>query len=72
MMADEMDMQGSTQPTESEENGSGLGLALALAALAAIGAGLAIQQIVRRRLSKPEIARLRFYKYLRELGHLES
>jgi len=51
---------------------SNLGLALALAALAAVGAGIAIQQILDRRLSKPEIARLKFYRYLRERGILES
>lgn len=54
------------------ERTSGLGLALALAALAAVGAGIAIQQLMDRRLSKPEIARLKFYRYLRERGHLES
>jgi len=51
---------------------SGVGLAVALAALAAVGAGLAIQQIYERRLSKPEMARLRFYRWLREKGHLDS
>ena len=51
---------------------SNLGLALALAALAALGAGIALQQIMERRLTKPEKARLRFYRYLRERGHLES
>lgn len=50
----------------------GVGLALALAALAALGAGLAIQQMLQRRLSRPERARLKFYRYLRERGHLES
>jgi hypothetical protein len=49
-----------------------LPLALALAAIAAVGAGLAIQQILDRRLSGPELARLKFYRYLRERGHLES
>lgn len=52
--------------------GSGLGLAIALTALAAVGAGLAIQQILDRRLSKPEVARLKFYRYLRQKGRLES
>jgi hypothetical protein len=37
-----------------------VGLAVALAALAAVGAGIAIQQIYERRLSKPEMARLDF------------
>ena len=55
-----------------EERGSGLGLALALAALAAIGAGIAIQQMMDRRLSAPEMARLKFYRYLHEKGRLES
>jgi len=51
---------------------SGVGLAVGLAALAAVAAGIAIQQIYERRLSKPEMARLRFYRYLREKGHLDS
>jgi hypothetical protein len=54
------------------ERPSGLRLGLALAAIAALGAGIAIQQILDRRLTKPEIARLKFYRYLRERGHLES
>lgn len=58
---------------QSQAEGAGnLGLTVALAALAVVGAGLAIQQILQRRLSRPEIARLKFYKYLRERGHLES
>jgi F0F1-type ATP synthase membrane subunit c/vacuolar-type H+-ATPase subunit K len=57
---------------EKEERSSGVGLAIALAALAALGAGIAIQQFMERRLSKPEVARLRFYRYLRERGRLES
>ena len=57
--------------TTSEQR-SGAGLAIALAALAAVGAGIALQQLLERRLSKPEIARLKFYRYLRERGHLES
>ncbi len=59
-------------PAEKAERSSTLGIALALAALAAVGAGIAIQQILNQRLSKPEIARLKFYRYLRERGHLES
>lgn len=55
-----------------EARGSGLGLAIALAALAAVGAGIAIQQLMDRRLSAPEVARLKFYRYLHEKGHLES
>jgi hypothetical protein len=47
-------------------------LALALAALAAVGVALAIQQAMQRRLSKPEVTRLKFYRYLRERGRLES
>ena len=38
----------------------GIGVALALAALAALGAGIAVSQLLDRRLSKPEIARLKF------------
>lgn len=60
------------QDTTSEARGSGLGLALTLAALAAIGAGIAYSQLRERHLSKPEMARLKFYRYLRERGHLES
>ena len=56
----------------AERPGAAMGLAVALAALAALGAGIAIQQILDRRLSKPEVARLKFYRYLRERGHLES
>jgi hypothetical protein len=55
-----------------QDRSSSVGLAVALAALAAVGAGIAIQQILERRLSKPEVARLRFYRYLRERGRLES
>ena len=59
-------------PAKGSERSSSLGIALALAALAAVGAGIAIQQILDQRLSKPEIARLKFYRYLRERGRLES
>jgi hypothetical protein len=51
---------------------SGFGLAVTLAALAAVGVGLAYTQLRERRLSKPEVARLKFYRYLRERGRLES
>ncbi|GAC1327786.1 MAG: hypothetical protein NVS2B16_18420 [Chloroflexota bacterium] len=57
--------------THSEQT-PGVGLAVALAVVAALGAGIAVSQLLGRRLSKPEIARLKFYKYLRERGHLES
>ena len=52
--------------------GSGFRLALALAALAAVGAGIAVQQLLDRRLTPGELARLRFYRYLHEKGRLES
>jgi hypothetical protein len=61
-----------------EKNALGVGkpsrfsVAVALAAVAALGAGIALQQILERRLSKPEKARLKFYRYLREKGHLDS
>ena len=58
--------------TSKADRSSGIGLAIALTALAAVGAGIAIQQILDRRLSKPEVARLKFYRYLREKGRLES
>lgn len=57
---------------QKAERSSNLGLALALAALAALAASIAVQQIMERRLTKPEKARLKFYRYLRERGHLES
>lgn len=57
---------------EVETRGSGVALALALTALAAVGAGIAVQQLMSRRLSKPEVARLKFYRYLRQKGRLES
>ncbi|HCG01008.1 MAG TPA: hypothetical protein DEV93_10750 [Chloroflexi bacterium] len=71
-MAHETPWSGPETPPAGGRPGGGLGVAVLLAALAAIGAGLAIQQIIQRRLSKPEIARLKFYRYLRERGHLES
>jgi hypothetical protein len=57
---------------DRSRRGTGIGLVVALAALAAIGAGVVIQQILERRLSRREVARLRFLRYLRERGHLES
>ena len=57
---------------QTSKPSSRMGLALALAALAALGASIAVQQILERRLTKPEKARLKFYRYLRERGHLES
>jgi F0F1-type ATP synthase membrane subunit c/vacuolar-type H+-ATPase subunit K len=71
-MADHADWDQDSSTTERAGSGSNVGLALALAALAALGAGIAIQQLLERRLSKPELARLKFYRYLRERGHLES
>lgn len=65
-------IEGESERTEESTRGAAVGLALALAAIAAVGAGIAIQQILERRLSKPEMARLKFYRYLREKGHLES
>ncbi len=71
-MAEESSWDQEPSTAQRAANGSNVGLAVALAALAAIGAGIAIQQLFERRLSKPELARLRFYRYLRERGHLES
>jgi hypothetical protein len=65
-------MEENDQTNDPSGRGSGFGLAIALTALAAVGAGIAIQQILDRRLSKPEVARLKFYRYLREKGRLES
>lgn len=64
--------ENNNEAAERNDRSSGIGLAIALTALAAVGAGLAIQQILDRRLSKPEVARLKFYRYLREKGRLES
>ncbi|MGH2448748.1 MAG: hypothetical protein ACRDFS_09145 [Chloroflexota bacterium] len=61
-----------TDDREGTAHGSTVGLALAAGALAALGIGLVVQQIMDRRLSRPEVARLKFYRYLRERGHLES
>lgn len=61
-----------TVSQETTGSTSTVGVAVALAALAAVGAGIVIQQILSRRLSKPEMARLKFYRYLRERGILES
>jgi hypothetical protein len=66
------DRQQESNPTDQLGRSSGIALAVSLAALAAVGAGIAIQQVLERRLSKPEVARLRFYRYLRERGRLES
>jgi F0F1-type ATP synthase membrane subunit c/vacuolar-type H+-ATPase subunit K len=71
-MADDSGWDEDSSTTQRAANGSNVGLAVALAALAALGAGIAIQQLLERRLSKPELARLKFYRYLRERGHLES
>jgi hypothetical protein len=71
-MAAWSDREQRSTTTGRQDRSSSVGLAVALAALAAVGAGIAIQQILERRLSKPEVARLRFYRYLRERGRLES
>jgi hypothetical protein len=67
-----------TPETNEEEvstarrRGPAVGVAVALAALAAVATGIAVQQILERRLSRPEVARLKFLRYLREHGRLES
>ncbi|MBV9282204.1 MAG: hypothetical protein JOZ41_19150 [Chloroflexi bacterium] len=71
-MAAENGWKPDTDTTEQGGRAASLGLALALGALAAVGAGLAIQQLLQRRLTRPEKARLKFYRYLRERGRLES
>ncbi|MDQ2744834.1 MAG: hypothetical protein M3Z66_21420 [Chloroflexota bacterium] len=60
------------ETTQQERHASTLGLALTLAALTALGAGIVYSRIKERRLSRPERVRLKFYRYLRERGHLES
>lgn len=72
MSADQGPDDNDKMSADIEQRSSGLGLALALAALAAVGAGIAVQQLLDRRLSKPEVQRLKFYRYLREKGRLES
>jgi hypothetical protein len=71
-MSEEQPQRTKEEPFPGVGHAPGLGLAIALAALAAAGAGLVLLQLLEKRLSKPERARLRFYKYLRERGHLES
>jgi len=71
MAAGSEDEKGSAAP-EGREHSSNVSLAVALAAVAALGVCFAIQQILERRLSKPAVARLKFYKYLRERGRLDS
>ena len=71
-MSDEQRWHDESTVSEQAPRGSNVGLAVALAALAALGAGIALQQLLERRLSKPELARLKFYRYLRERGRLES
>ena len=71
-MPEDSDLDHDPFAAERVSSGSNVGLAVALAALAALGAGIALQQLLERRLSKPELARLKFYRYLRERGHLES
>ena len=70
-MGSDFDWEAGTATTESGGS-STLRLAVGLGIIAAVGAGIAILQARERRLSKPEVARLRFYRYLRELGRLES
>jgi hypothetical protein len=51
---------------------SALRIAVGLGLLTFAGASLAVWQIMEKRLNKKEKARLRFYRYLREKGRLES
>ena len=71
-MAAQNSGQANSGTARQAERSSGFGLALALGALALLGAGIAMQQLLERRLTRPEKARLRFYRYLRERGRLES
>ena len=66
------EQSGQQSGTSSYVHTPGIGLAIALAALAALGAGAVLLQLMDKRLSKNERARLNFYRYLRERGHLES
>jgi hypothetical protein len=72
LMAAGSDKEQNSTTTDQNGRSAGIALALTVAALAAVGAGIAIQQFLERRLSKPELARLKFYRYLRERGRLES
>lgn len=71
-MGHDSDSPAGFDSSRGDERPSQVGLAIAIAALAAVGAGIAIQQLWEHRLTKPEKARLRFYRYLRERGRLES
>lgn len=71
-MAAESDSDQQSARPDKQQHSSNVGLAVALAGLAALGACIAVQQLYERRLSKPEVARLKFYRYLRERGRLES
>jgi hypothetical protein len=68
MMADSTE----NDVTTARGRGPAIGVAVALAAVAALATGIAVQQILERRLSRPEVARLKFLRYLREHGRLES
>jgi len=71
-MTDNNDEDQASSMEGTDDRIPAVGIAIALAALTVVGAGLAILQTRERRLSKLEIARLKFYRYLREKGHLES
>lgn len=71
-MSDDPSLTAEGKALQTGYRGAGLGLVVALAAVAAVGAGVVIQQMMDRRLSRTELARLRFLRYLRERGHLES
>jgi hypothetical protein len=71
-MGTEPDRDQTVSTAAGSERPGTLGLAIALAALAAVGVGIAVQQALDRRLTTPEKARLKFYRYLRERGRLES
>ena len=71
-MSDESSAKSAASLDKSSQRGAHVGLVVALAAVSALGAGVLIQQMLDRRLSRTEVARLRFLRYLRERGHLES
>ena len=71
-MPEHNDWEEGQETGSSTENPAALVLALALAAVTAVGTGMLLQHLLERRLTTPEKARLRFYRYLREKGRLES
>jgi hypothetical protein len=71
-MAENNGWERGPEVSEKDVRASRIGMALIVSSLALLGAAIAFQQFLERRLTKRQKARLRFYRYLRERGHLES